>query len=71
MPKKEPASFEKSIVDLEKIVEQLESGKLTLEESLAQFEAGVALSRTCQKTLQEAEQKIKILNNGQLDDYHA
>jgi len=47
--------------DLEQLVERLEQGDLPLEESLAAFERGVILTRTCQSALKEAEQKVEIL----------
>lgn len=47
--------------DLEQLVEQLEQGDLPLEESLAAFERGVALTRACQAALKDAEQKVEIL----------
>jgi exodeoxyribonuclease VII small subunit len=47
--------------DLEQLVEQLEKGDLPLEESLAAFERGVMLTRSCQTALKEAEQKVEIL----------
>ena len=47
--------------DLEQIVERLEQGDLPLEESLAAFERGVMLTRTCQVALKEAEHKVEIL----------
>ena len=47
--------------DLEEIVERLEHGDLPLEESLAAFERGVMLTRSCQAALKEAEQKVEIL----------
>lgn len=47
--------------DLEELVERLEQGDLPLEESLAAFERGVALSRVCQTALKDAEQKVEIL----------
>ena len=53
--------FEKSLAELEQLVETMEQGELTLEESLKQFERGVALTRACQKALSEAEQKVQIL----------
>ncbi len=54
-------NFEKSLQELEALVEKMESGNLTLEESLHYFERGVALTRSCQQALAEAEQKVKIL----------
>lgn len=59
--KREGVDFEKSIAELEALVERMESGDLTLEQSLKDFERGVALTRSCQKALTDAEQKVKIL----------
>ena len=53
--------FEQAMRDLEDIVERLEHGELPLEESLAAFERGVMLTRTCQAALKDAEQKVEIL----------
>ena len=61
MTKKTTSTFEKNLHALETVVEQLESGELSLEESLAQFERGIVLARECQRALQEAEQKVHIL----------
>ena len=62
MPKKKNSSkFEKDLQELENLVEKMEGGELTLEESLVHFERGIALTRSCQKALSEAEQKIQIL----------
>jgi exodeoxyribonuclease VII small subunit len=62
MPKKiTPPSFEDSLTELGQLVNRLERGELSLEESLQAFERGVNLTRTCQKALQEAEQKVQIL----------
>ncbi|HUX73988.1 MAG TPA: exodeoxyribonuclease VII small subunit [Steroidobacteraceae bacterium] len=57
----EPLDFEAAMRDLEEIVERLERGDLPLEESLAAFERGVLLTRSCQSALKEAEQKVEIL----------
>ena len=56
-----PVDFETAMRDLEAIVERLEQGDLALEESLAAFERGILLTRTCQAALKEAEQKVEIL----------
>jgi exodeoxyribonuclease VII small subunit len=56
--------FEASLAELEAIVQRLEQGELPLEESLRQFERGVALTRGCQKALRQAEQKIRVLAKG-------
>lgn len=63
MPKKAVAEpdFEAQLKELEALVEKMEQGDLPLEESLKAFERGVQLARACQKTLGEAEQKVKIL----------
>lgn len=54
-------TFESSLKELEKIVEQLEGGDLPLERSLELFEQGINLSRDCQKRLDEAERKVELL----------
>ena len=54
-------TFENSIQELDSIVEKMESGELSLDESLKLFEQGVKLTRSCQKTLAEAEAKIEKL----------
>jgi exodeoxyribonuclease VII small subunit len=56
-----PPDFETAMRDLEELVERLEQGDLPLEESLAAFERGVLLTRTCQAALKDAEQKVEIL----------
>lgn len=53
--------FERSLAELEAIVEKLEQGDLSLDESLQQFERGVQLTRSCQQALKQAEQKVEIL----------
>ena len=55
-------SFEDALTELESLVDTLEHGELTLEQSLAAFERGVKLTRTCQKALDVAEQKVRILS---------
>ena len=54
-------TFEQSIAELEEIVEQLENGDVTLDESLGLFEKGIKLSKSCQKMLDTAEKKVSIL----------
>lgn len=53
--------LETALVELEQIVERLETGDLSLDESLKQFERGVQLTRQCQTALRTAEQKVDIL----------
>jgi exodeoxyribonuclease VII small subunit len=59
--KKSSLEFEKALQELESLVAQLEQGDLPLEESLKQFERGIALTRACQTALKDAEQKIEML----------
>ena len=60
----EEVKFEDALSTLESIVEKLERGELSLDESLAAFEEGIRLSRICSKRLEEAEKKIEILIKG-------
>ncbi|MBF5054821.1 exodeoxyribonuclease VII small subunit [Alcanivorax sp. 521-1] len=53
--------LEEALDSLEALVERMESGELTLEESLQAFEQGVKLTRECQQALTQAEQKVRIL----------
>lgn len=53
--------FEKALQELEQLVEKMEEGDLSLEESLKHFERGITLTRNCQQALQAAEQKVQIL----------
>ncbi|GLX79269.1 exodeoxyribonuclease 7 small subunit [Thalassotalea insulae] len=69
MPRKkiENLSFEESLGELETIVQKLEQGELSLEDSMALFERGLNLSKVSQEKLKDAEQRIQILmnNNGE------
>lgn len=62
--------FEKSLSELEKIVNSLESSEISLDESIKLFEKGVELSNKCRKTLETAEKKIIKLTDaeGETDD---
>ena len=53
--------FEKSLDELEKIVEELQNGDISLDESIKLFERGIKLSNECRKTLESARQKITAL----------
>lgn len=64
-----PVDLEKSLAELESIVEQLESGELPLDTSLKEFERGVRLSRECQGALKDAEQRVQVLMGGELKDF--
>jgi exodeoxyribonuclease VII small subunit len=68
MPAKKSVNLEKALTELEKLVEEMEQGKLSLEESLKRFERGIALTSDCQEALQKAELKVQELieKNGKL-----
>ena len=57
----EKKKFEEALEELEKVVERLESGELSLEDSLAAFEEGVGLVKFCNRKLTEVEKKIELL----------
>ena len=59
-------SFEEQLQQLEEIVKQLETGKLSLDQSMTAFEAGMKLAKTCQKILDTAEQKIQYITPNDL-----
>lgn len=62
-------AFETALEELESLVEKMETGELSLEDSLAAFERGVKLTRHCQSALQSAELKVKVLTeSGDLED---
>ena len=54
-------NLEKSLADLEELVEELETGDLPLEQAMKKFEEGIKLTRGCQAALKEADQKVQIL----------
>lgn len=71
MPKNsntEAFSFETALKKLETLVNKMESQTLSLEESLAAFEEGVSLTKACQKALSEAEQKVKIITQQEMNE---
>lgn len=69
--------FEDALSELEALIENLESGDQSLEESLVQFERGMKLTKFCQQSLTDAEKKIKILMadkgtaDGKLEDFES
>lgn len=65
---KKNKSIEAKLIELEKILEDLESGKLELDDALKKFEKGIKVSRECQQTLEEAEMKIQVLMEDELKD---
>ncbi len=70
MPAKKSFPFEESLARLETLVERMEEGDLSLEESLKTFEDGIKLTRECQQALKSAEQKVKLLieKNGEVEE---
>jgi exodeoxyribonuclease VII small subunit len=64
----EKKTFEKSLAELQKIVEQLEKGDLSLEKSLGLYEKGIGLTRFCQEELSQAKLKIEQLKAGDQDE---
>lgn len=71
MPRKAPpeaspvADFETSLDALEQLVEKMEHGEMSLEESLAAYERGVGLYRHCQTALEQAELRVRLLSDPQ------
>ena len=59
------ADFEYSLDALEQLVERMETGELSLEESLAAYERGVGLYRRCQTALEQAELRVRLLSDPQ------
>lgn len=59
--KRRTVDFERSLHELEQLVERMEDGELSLEDSLASYERGIRLGRLCQQALDEAEQRIQML----------
>ena len=57
------ADFEASLDQLEQLVEKMEHGEMSLEESLAAYERGVGLYRRCQSALEQAELRVRLLSD--------
>ena len=74
MPKKAPqdaspvAQFEHSLDELEQLVEKMEQGEMSLEDSLAAYERGVGLYRRCQSALEQAELRVRLLTDPEQAD---
>ena len=64
-----PQSLEAALAELEKIVSSMEDGELPLERSLAAYKRGAELLKYCQAALQDAQQQVKVLENGILRDF--
>lgn len=65
--KSEFSSFEDSLAELEALVERMESGELSLDESIQAFERGTTLTQQCQQALAAAEQRVEILSAKSVD----
>lgn len=65
----QPVSFDTELNRLETIVQKLESGQLSLEEALREFEVGVTLSKVLQQQLAEAQRKVEVLKQGLGGEY--
>ncbi|HWR95528.1 MAG TPA: exodeoxyribonuclease VII small subunit [Arenimonas sp.] len=57
------AAFEKALEELEQVVAGMERGEQSLDDSLAAYERGIALYRQCQSALEQAEQRVSMVNN--------
>ncbi len=64
-----PESLEAALAELEKIVSSMEDGELPLERSLAAYKRGAELLKYCQAALQDAQQQVKVLEDGILKDF--
>ncbi len=67
----QPANFESATTELERIVADMESGQLTLEQSLASYQRGAELLQFCQAALNAAQQQVQILENGTLNNFNS
>jgi len=65
-PAPAPKSFESALAELETLIQDMESGRLSLDESLSAYQRGMQLLRYCQEALTAAEGRIRVLENGQL-----
>jgi exodeoxyribonuclease VII small subunit len=62
-------SFEAALAELEQVVADMESGKLPLQESLAAYQRGAELLRQCRSRLDDAQQQVRILEDGNLKEF--
>ena len=62
-------TFEAALAELEQVVADMEGGKLPLEESLAAYQRGAELLRQCRSRLDDAQQQVRILEDGSLKDF--
>lgn len=64
-----PRTFESALSELEKIVSNMEAGQMPLEQSLSAYKRGAELLKFCQAALQDAQQQVKLLEEGVLRDF--
>lgn len=64
-------SYEAAMAELEQVVADMESGKLTLEDSLAAYKRGAELLGFCRARLEDAQQQVRVLDDGVLKDFSA
>ena len=62
-------SFEAALAELEKVVADMEIGKLSLEQSLVAYQRGVELLQQCRVRLEDAQQRVRVLEDGALKDF--
>ncbi len=65
----QPQSFETAMAELERIVADMESGQMPLEQSLAAYQRGAELLQFCQQALAAAQQQVQVLENGVLKPF--
>ena len=65
---KSPTSFENAVTELDAIVQAMETDGLSLEQSLEHYQRGVELMRYCRSALENAEQRIRVLQGNTLED---
>ncbi len=70
-PSSAPKNFEAALAELDQLVETMENGQLPLEDSLSAYRRGTELLKFCDAVLKDAEQKIKVLDGGELKDFTA
>lgn len=64
-----PKSFEAAMAELDDLVEKMENGQLPLEDSINAYQRGTALLKYCDAALKDAEQRVKVLEDGELVDF--
>ena len=69
--RKKSINFETSLAQLEELVNALESGELSLEDSLKSFEKGIRITRECNDALKEASQRVELLTSNQQGELEA